>query len=139
MILLHAFESLALSLQLSIPRLQFLNHLLCSLELHNFVLQVHILLKHLVDALLVFTELPLQFLILLVFEHYLLEGGEETVGKGFFAGADGGNGLRGKLLWSIAADVRVMVSIAHLLLVLKLLDLSVEALVLLLEVVVYLH
>ncbi len=91
------------------------------------------------DALLVFTELPLQFLILLVFEHYLLEGGEETVGEGFFAGADGGNWLRGKLLWSIAADVRVMFSIAHLVLVLKLLDLSMEALVLLLEVVVYLH
>ena len=64
-------------------------------------------------------------------KHYLLEGGEEAVGEGFFAGADGGNWLGGKLLWSIVADVRVMFSIAHLVLVLKFLDLSMEALVLL--------
>jgi len=74
-----------------------------------------------------------------VVEHYLLEGGEEAVGEGFFAGADSGNWLRGKLLWSIVADVRVVFSITHLVLVLKLLDLSMEALVLLLEVVVYLQ
>ena len=55
MILLHAFESLTLSLQLVIPRLQFLDHLLCSLELHESLLQVDILLKHLVNALLIFT------------------------------------------------------------------------------------
>lgn len=91
------------------------------------------------DAILVSTQLLLQLLILLVIEHHFLEGGEEAIGEWLLAEADGGDGLGGEFLWSVLAYIGMQLAIAHLVPVLEVLDLSMKALVLQLEVVIYLH
>ena len=90
-------------------------------------------------TLLVSAQLLVELLILLVILHYFFKRREESVGYRFLTEANSRNWLRCKFLWGIAANIRIMLAIAYLVFVLELLDLSMEAFVLKLEVVVYLH